>query len=193
MKKMYKIIILIFLTIFINCEEQNITNCEEQNITNCEEQNITNCEEQNITNCEEQNITNCEEQNITKKILIISSLILLSLLLLFFFFYSNESLNYNIDELYKISVEISNNCTVKGWETIHQILKDMDPTSATKNKNIVHQILKNINLPPIDINNLIQILENLIQMDKDTPNIYSVNSYLFEKSVNKLIKFLKNI
>nr|AEV52408.1 orf201 [Phytophthora cinnamomi] len=184
MKKVYKIIILIFLTIFINCEEQNITNCEEQNITNCEEQNITNCEEQNITNC--------EEQNITKKILIISSLILLSLLLLLFF-YSNESLNYNIDELYKISVEISNNCTVKGWETIHQILKDMDPTSATKNKNIVHQILKNINLPPIDINNLIQILENLIQMDKDTPNIYSVNSYLFEKSINKLIKFLKNI
>nr|WOX01725.1 hypothetical protein [Phytophthora palmivora] len=176
MKKIYKIIISILIIIFTNCEEQNITNCEEQNITNCEEQNITNCEEQNITN---------------KKLIISCLLLILSIILIFF--YSNESLNYNIEELYKISVEISNNCTVKGWETIHQILKDIDPTSSTIDKNIVHQILKNINLTPININNLIKILEDLIQKDKNTPYIYSVNSFLFEKSINKLIDFLKNI
>ena len=169
MKKFYQIIILIFFIININ---GNITFCE----TNQESL--------------ETNQESLEKPINQKIIIIISSLILLSLLLTFLFL-STENLNSNIDELYKISVEISNNCTVIGWETIHQVLKDI--SYKVVDEENPHQVLNLINYESLNKDKLIEILDNLIALDKQIPNRFSFNSYFFEKSIRKLIEFLKNL
>jgi hypothetical protein len=172
MKKIYQIIILICLSTFCNSINLETTFCENTENT---------CENT-------ENPRNESKNNNTNKILIISFIILF---IIYIFFLNNETLNYNIEELYKIAVEISNNSTVRGWELIHKVLKDLDPT-ATNNENI-HQLLKFLNPTSINKNELIQILENLIKLDKETPNIFSVNSVFFGKSIKKLIEFIKNI
>jgi hypothetical protein len=128
--------------------------------------------------------------NEKNKKLLIYSIILLSIGLIILF-WNEDTIYYNINELYKIAVEISANSTVKGWSIIHEVLKDMDPTSS-KNEDI-HLILKTVNSNLIDKEKLIETLENLIKLDLEYPNIYSLNSNYFRKSIIKFINFLKNL
>lgn len=76
--------------------------------------------------------------------------------------------------IYKLSTEISKSCTVKSWETIHKVLKDLDTNK-------------------VDRVAIINELENLKKMNIEFPGQFSQNSECFEKSLIKLINFLKEI
>jgi len=76
--------------------------------------------------------------------------------------------------VYKFSSEISKTCTVRSWETIHKVLKDLDMKTNNKNE-------------------IINELEQLLEISIKNPAQFSRNSECFEKSLIKFIQFLKEI
>jgi|SRR5687767_3841412 len=76
--------------------------------------------------------------------------------------------------LYKLSTELSKSCTVRSWEIIHKVLKDLEKDS-------------------FDSLELITELEKLKKINKLFPGQFSTNHDSFEKSLIKLINFLKEI
>lgn len=76
--------------------------------------------------------------------------------------------------LYKLSTELSKSCTVKSWEIIHKILKDLEKES-------------------FDGLEMITELEKLKKINTLFPGQFSTNHDSFEKSLIKLINFLKEI
>lgn len=95
----------------------------------------------------------------------------------------NENINNishlkELDEIgktiYKLSTEVSKSSTVQGWDIIHKVLKDL-------NTNSINRI------------QIIDELENLKEMNIKFPKEFSTNHVCFEKSLIKLINFLKEI
>ena len=76
--------------------------------------------------------------------------------------------------LYKLSSELSKSCTVRSWEIIHKVLKDLEKDS-------------------FDGLELITELEKLKKINILFPGQFSTNHDCFEKSLIKLINFLKEI
>lgn len=85
-----------------------------------------------------------------------------------------KELNEIGNTLYKLSAELSNSSTVCSWEIIHKVLKDLEKE-------------------PFNILKLIGELEKLRQMHLASPGQFSTNSISFEKSLVKLINFLKEL
>lgn len=76
--------------------------------------------------------------------------------------------------LYKLSTELSKSSTVRSWEIIHKVLKDLEKDS-------------------FDSLELITELEKLKKINILFPGQFSTNQDSFEKSLTKLINFLKEI
>ncbi len=76
--------------------------------------------------------------------------------------------------LFKLSAEISKFCTVKSWDIIHNILKNLEKDSYNKQQIITE-------------------LENLQDLNLKFPDEFSLNSDSFEKCLIKLINFLKEV
>ena len=84
----------------------------------------------------------------------------------------------NIDDignlLYKLSAELSKSSTVRSWEIIHNVLKELEKDSFNSLE-------------------LITELEKLKKINILFPGQFSTNHDSFEKSLTKLINFLKEI
>lgn len=76
--------------------------------------------------------------------------------------------------IYKLSAELSKSSTVQSWEIIHKVLKDLEKDS-------------------FDGLELITELEKLKKINILFPGQFSTNQDSFEKSLIKLINFLKEI
>jgi len=74
--------------------------------------------------------------------------------------------------LYKLSAELSKSSTVKSWDVIHKVLKDLDESS-------------------VNVLELITELEKLRKLNSLLPGDFSTNQDSFDKSLFKLINFLK--
>lgn len=114
---------------------------------------------------------------------------IISLIGISFYLYNNDWLNISqhinnighlkkLDDigniLYKLSTELSKSSTVRSWEVIHNILKDLEKGSF----------------------NSLELIARLEKLKKDNvlfPGQFSTNHISFEKSLIKLIIFLKGI
>ena len=76
--------------------------------------------------------------------------------------------------LYNLSAELSKSCTVRSWEIIHKVLKDLEKDSFNGLE-------------------LITELEKLKKINILFPGHFSTNHNSFEKSLIKLINFLKEL